>query len=66
MHNANLSRLAILGAMMAVAHDALRALPDPVPAKPTATEHDRAKIEAAERKRQKRQAKRLAQKGGAA
>lgn len=62
MHKHNLARLAVLGTMMAVAPGMLRALPDPAPAKAT-TPADLAKIEAAARKRQMKQAKRM--KGGA-
>lgn len=61
MHKHNLARLAVLGTMMAVAPGMLRALPDPAPAR-TATPADLAKIEAANRKRQMKQAKRM--KGG--
>ena len=64
MNKHNLARLAVLGTMMAVAPGALRALPDPAPAKLAPTAADLAKIEAAARKRQIKQAKRL--KGGAA
>lgn len=59
MNKHNLALLAVLGTMMAVAPGALRALPDPAPAKPAPTAADLAKIEAAARKRQMRQAKLL-------
>lgn len=64
MHKHNLARLAVLGTMMAVSPGMLRALPDPAPAKPATTAADLARIEAAARKRQIKQAKRM--KGGAA
>lgn len=65
MRDATIARLAVLGILASVAPGALRALPDPAPANPASTGHSKAKIESAERKRQMRQAKRLAQKGGA-
>ena len=64
MHKSNLARLAVLGTMMAVAQGALRFPHDPAPAKPAPTAAYQAKIEAAARKRQIKQAKRL--KGGEA
>lgn len=60
MHKPNFARLAVLGTMIAIAPEALRAMPV-APAKPakTITPADLAKIEAADRKRQMKQAKRL-------
>lgn len=62
MDKHNLARLAVLGTIMVVAPGALRFPYDPAPAKPAPTAADLAKIEAAARKRQIKQAKRL--KGG--
>lgn len=63
-HVANLRRLALLGAMIAINPRTLDILPNPPSPKPKdTTPADRARIEAAEQKRKMRQAKRAAARG---
>lgn len=66
MHKHNLARLAVLGHIIVIKPEALRAMPGKAPAKPDTldtTAADLARIEAAARRRKMKQAKRM--KGGA-